>query len=191
MHGSIVIGINVSVTAGVVNCVNRNGQHIVCAIRNDRQLRGRSGRKRIAVVHRCLDLKQAGRIVDHAADLVDGTLVIGSVFIDRNRVTDMQLRSDLLRNREGNGLAALAGNNSQQNLGCYVVMDLDVADLHLTGDRCSHICKLHLVIVIQLCGIISDLCILCLGLRLLKCHTGDIACRKQCLLAGQVGIGIA
>ena len=103
----------------------------------------------------------------------------------------MQLGYHLLRNGKGDGLAARAGNHGQKHLGGHIIVNLNIAGLHLTRDRCSHICKLHLVIVIQLCGIISDLCILCLGLRLLKCHTGDIACRKQCLLAGQVGIGIA
>ena len=69
-------------------------------------------------------------------------------------------------------------------------MNLDVAGFYLAGDRRGYIRELHLIIIIQLCGIVCDLGVLRLGLGLLKCHTGDIACRKQCLLTSQVGIGI-
>ena len=70
-------------------------------------------------------------------------------------------------------------------------MHLDITAFYLSGNRCCHIGKFYLIIVIQLCRIIIDLRILRLSLRLFKGHACNVACRKQCLLSGKVRVGIA
>ena len=190
MNGSVIVCIHISISAGIVNRVNRNGQHVVRTVGNNGKLSGGTGWERIAVLHGGLYLKESGGIVDHAADLINGALIIGTILIYADRIAYMQLGYHLLRNRKGDGLTASAGNHGQKHLGSHVIVHLNVAGLHLAGNRCSHVCKLHLIIIVQLCGIIGDLGILGLSLSLLKCHTCDITCREQRLLTSQIGIGV-